>query len=240
MTPTPWHTGRLAGFDIESTGVDVETARIVTAAVIGCGGDQPTDPMTWLVNPGIDIPDEAAAIHGITTEKAQAVGLPAEYAVDQIATLLASYQEDGTPIVAFNARYDYTVLDRECRRYGLKTVAERCGRVGPVIDPYVIDKQLDRWRKGSRKLDAVCSHYGVALGDDAHEATADALACTRVAYKQAARNRQLQVSLPQLMAMQTAWAEEQAASLQEYFRRKDPTAVVEGAWPLVPHRPDGP
>ena len=68
-----WHEGPLAGFDTETTGTDPETARIVTAAVI-VHGPEPVDAR-WLVNPGIDIPAEATAVHGISTETAQAQGL---------------------------------------------------------------------------------------------------------------------------------------------------------------------
>jgi hypothetical protein len=45
----------------------------------------------------------------------------------------------------------------------------------------------------------------------------------------------------ELHDQQIGWAAEQAAGLQEYFRRKDPTAVVRGEWPLlpIPHQQDG-
>jgi DNA polymerase-3 subunit epsilon len=42
-----------------------------------------------------------------------------------------------------------------------------------VVDPLVIDKWLDRYRKGSRKLEAICAHYGAVL-DEAHDADFDA------------------------------------------------------------------
>ncbi|WP_377271875.1 3'-5' exonuclease [Peterkaempfera sp. SMS 1(5)a] len=235
-----WHLGRMASFDVESTGVDVETARIVTASLTMVGGGQPTEATAWLADPGIEIPTEASDIHGITTERARAEGRPAREVVEEIAYLLADALQQRIPIVAMNARYDLTVLDRECRRHGLPTVTERTGGLtGPVIDPYVIDKQVDKYRKGSRKLTALCEHYGVQLGDDAHEAGADALAAARVAYKLAIRFPKLQVDLPQLFVWQQKWAAEQAASLQAYFRRKDPKAVVEGAWPLVPAQTRG-
>lgn len=167
-----WHLGRMAAFDVESTGVNPETARIVTACVVLVGGNQPTQAATWMADPGIDIP-----------------------------TLLDRYVD--------------SVL-------------------WPVIDPYVIDKQVDKYRKGSRKLTALCEHYKVRL-DGAHDAAADAIAAARVAWR-------LGSVFPKLAAMdvealhhaQIEWAAAQAASLQEYFRKKDPAAVVEGAWPLVP------
>ena len=230
-----WLLGPLASFDVESTGVDVETARIVTAALTVVGGGQATQSTTWLADPGIEIPAEATAVHGISTEHAREFGEPAIEVVGSIISLLANQVQAGTPIVAMNARYDLTVLDREARRQGLRPLSDLIGDAPLlVIDPYVIDKQVDRYRKGSRKLTALCEHYGVKLGDDAHDASADALAAVRVAYKLGSRFPQLQVPLAELHQLQVGWAADQAASLQEYLQRKDPAAVVEPAWPLVP------
>ena len=44
-----------------------------------------------------------------------------------------------------------------------------------VIDPFVIDKHIDPYRKGKRTLTAVCEHHGVKQ-TDAHDATGDDLA----------------------------------------------------------------
>jgi DNA polymerase III epsilon subunit-like protein len=47
----------------------------------------------------------------------------------------------------------------------------------------VIDKHLDRFRKGRRTLAAICEAYGVDLpADEAHTAGADALAACRAAW----------------------------------------------------------
>jgi hypothetical protein len=139
-----------------------------------------------------------------------------------------------------NARFDFTILDRECRRYGLPTLEQRLGReVGPVIDTYILDKQVDMFRRGSRKLEALARHYGVTLVD-AHTADADARAAIEVAVAIAQRYRHLQVDAGQLHGWQVQWAAQQAASLEEYKRRTDPKAVVEGAWPVVPYKAPAP
>ena len=230
-----WHLRRLAAFDIESTGVDPETDRIVTAAVSLCGGDRPTESHAWLVDPGVEIPAAATAVHGITTEQARAEGRDAAEAVEEIVTLLAAQLRAGTPVIAFNARYDLTMLDREARRHGVVPLVERVG--GPegllVVDPYVIDKQIDRYRPGKRTLAAVCEHYRVRL-DAAHTANADAIAAARVAWRLAQRVEELRCDLPTLHARQVAWAAEQAASLQAWFAEHGRDEVVEPAWPIVP------
>lgn len=232
-----WHLGRLAAFDTETTGVDVEgEARIVSAAVILVGADKPTDTYTWLINPGIDIPAEASAIHGITTERAVAEGRDAAEAIEEIAAAVAGQLTAGIPIVAMNARFDLTLLDRECRRHGLPTVVDRVPDdvLWPVIDPLIIDKQVDKYRKGKRTLTALCEHYEVVL-EDAHTAEADALATVRLAYKLAVRQPKLRVPVERLHHWQESWAREQAASFQEHCRRTDPDVLIEGAWPMVPY-----
>ncbi|MFG2225350.1 3'-5' exonuclease [Streptomyces sp. NPDC048644] len=231
-----WHTGRLAGYDLETTGPDPETARIVTACVVQCGGGQDTASATWLTDvDGEDIPAEAAAIHGVTTAQARAEGIDLREAVEQILDALSAAMTAGTPLVAMNARYDFTVLDREARRYGMTPLTDRSGKFR-VIDPYVIDKSVDRYRRGSRKLTALCEHYEVRL-DGAHSADADVIAACRVAWRQGTRYAQLAaMSLDELHQAQIEWAAEQAASLEAYFRRKDPKARVERTWPLIPHQ----
>jgi DNA polymerase-3 subunit epsilon len=230
-----WHLGRMAGFDIESTGPDPLTARIVTACVVQVGGGQPTTTANWLTNvDGEEIPAGASAVHGISTERAHAEGVDLRAAVEEILGSLAQVVLAGIPIVAMNARYDLTLLDREAQRYGLDPLP-----MGPVIDPFVIDKEVDRYRPGKRTLTALCQHYEVRL-DGAHSADADAVAACRVAWRQATRYPALTLmTLDELHTAQTKWAAEQAASLQEHFRKKDPAAVVEGAWPLIPRQMEG-
>lgn len=236
-----WHTEPLVGFDLETTGVDVETARIVTAAAVDYKPGDSIDTLAdrsrlWLANPGISIPTEATAVHGVSTEQARANGRAAAQVADEIADVLAAALSTGIPVVAMNGRYDFTVLDRELRRYELRTLWERLGGdvpPGPVIDPFIIDKQADRYRKGSRKLEALAVHYGVTLAA-AHTADADALAAVQVAVAIAEKYPQLQVHPEQLHVWQVWWAAEQAASFQQHLRKTDPYAVIEGEWPLIP------
>lgn len=223
-----WHEGRLAAFDIETTGVDYEEARIVTACVAMVGGGEPTEATTWLLNPGVEIPDGAAEVHGVTTERAQAEGTDPAEGVREIVALLAAALQDGVPIVAFNARFDLTILDREARRYGIEPLDGL-----RVIDPFVLDKHLDRFRKGKRTLEVVCSHYRAEL-DGAHTADSDAVAAARVAWRMGQAPELAGMSLEELHRAQVEWAAEQARSLQDYFRRQGKSERVEPVWPVVP------
>jgi DNA polymerase-3 subunit epsilon len=233
-----WHRGRLAAFDLETTGVSPESDRIVTAAVSLVGEGLDSVSRDWLVDPGVEIPAGATAVHGITTEMARREGRPPAEAVEEITALLAEQVLAGVPVIAFNARFDLTVLDREARRHGVRPLVERVG--GPegllVIDPHVLDKQFDRFRKGKRTLGAVCEHYRVPL-KDAHAANADALAAARVAWRLGQASPELRaLELRELHSHQVAWAAEQAARFQEYLRSNGSVELIEGAWPIVPRR----
>lgn len=235
-----WYQRPMCGFDLETTGPDPTTARIVTACTVRVGKGL-MECLDWLSDvDGQPIPDEAAAIHGITTEKAHADGLDLREVVDQLNTQIRRAAADGLPIVAMNARYDLTVLDREIRRFGMTPFTDLLGNSLLVVDPYVLDKQVDRYRKGKRTLTAACAHYGIQL-EDAHNASADALAACRISWKIANRHRAIgSAPLADLHAQQVTWAAEQAAGLQAHFRKTDPDAVVEGRWPLVPHDDEEP
>lgn len=230
-----WHTRRLAAFDLETTGIDVEQDRVVTAAVSVVGGGEPTASLAWLVDPGVEIPAGASAVHGITTEQARAEGREPAIAIEEITIALAEQQLAGIPIIAFNARFDLTILDREARRHGVVPLIDRIGGADRllVIDPFVIDKQVDRYRRGRRTLTAVCEHHRVPLVD-AHDANADALAAARVAWRMATTMIDIGgAELSELHRQQVAWAAEQAASLEEYFSAQGRPERVEGQWPCV-------
>ena len=104
-----------------------------------------------------------------------------------------------------------------------------------MLDPLVIDKSFDRFRRGKRTLETVAAHYDVDL-DAAHEASADAVAAGRVALAIADRYAdRLPADPDELHSRQVGWAREQAESLTEYFvkiGRLDPEDALDGSWPI--------
>lgn len=229
MSVTPWFT-RLGAFDLETTGVDVREARIVSACVAEIDGEGAiVTRRDWLLDPGVEIPAAAAAVHGITTERARAEGQSAADAVPQILEAVADVLERGVGLTVYNASYDLTVLAAEARRHGLAFPADPA----PIVDPLVIDKQVDRYRKGKRTLELTCAHYGVAL-DDAHDAGADAIAAARLAQAIArAHPRDEPIGAVDLHRRQVEWAAQQQEDFAAYMRRAvDPSWVSDRpAWP---------
>ncbi|MGW1892898.1 exonuclease domain-containing protein [Streptomyces sp. NPDC002004] len=230
-----WHRELLIGFDLETTGTDPREARIVTGALIEVKGGEPVGHREWLADPGVPIPADAVAVHGITNARAAAEGSPADQVADAIAAALVTAWQAGVPVVAYNAAFDLTLLSAELRRYGLPSLRDRLGGVdpAPVIDPYTIDRRVERYRRGKRNLEAVCAEYGTVL-DTAHDAMADALAAARLACAIAERHPKVAALGPaELHRRQIEWYAEWAADFQAFLRRKgDEQAVVEGTWPL--------
>lgn len=233
--PVTWLTSPMIAFDLETTGVDVETDRIVTAAVVMLNRDATAHHTHWLINPGVPIPDAAAAIHGITNEKVQAEGVEPAQAISGVVNVLASALEAGTPVVTMNGVYDLTLLDRESRRHGVPTLTDQLEEVAPILDVRVLDKRVDRYRKGGRKLADLCKTYEVKH-DGAHDATADALAAARVLWRIARRYPEIaQRSPAELHAAQVGWYAEQRADFADYRRRKgEPLADENATWPIRP------
>ena len=228
----PTWTRVIGVFDLETTGVDVASDRIVTAHVglLDAKGAVIL-ARDWIADPGIEIPESAAAIHGVTTAHARAVGAPASDVVEQIADVLRSLLDAGIPVVAYNAAYDFSLLAAESIRHGITPLRDPA----PVIDPLIIDKTYDRYRRGKRTLAAVAEHYAVRL-DDAHQASADAVAAGRIAQALAERFAGLlPPRVEELHTRQIAWARAQAASLTEYFiriGRLEPEERLDGGWPV--------
>lgn len=229
-----WHEGRLCVFDTETTGKDPRTARIVTACVALVGGGRDIEVRSWLVNPGVPIPNEAAAIHGVTTERAQVEGQDPQRSAVEILTALVDAWSQGIPVIIFNAAYDLTVMDQEQRRHDIDPWGMTpWPSAWPVIDPFVIDRYVDPYRRGSRKLVDMCAHYGVRL-DDAHNAEADAVAAGRVAWAIARRYPEIaDMSLASLHTAQAVWHAARQADFRAYLERQGkPADDVSGEWPI--------
>ncbi|MFJ5967939.1 exonuclease domain-containing protein [Streptomyces sp. NPDC093060] len=240
---------RRLAWDTETTGPDPLEDRIVTAAIVARGGGLPDRTLSFLINPGVPIPAEATAVHGVDDARAQAEGADPKAALEEIAHRLAATITCGFPLIAFNQSFDWSILHYDLERHGLATVEDRVAGIPlPLLDPHVIDKQCDRYVKGSgmRKLQPTAERYGVVL-EDWHTAEADALAALLIAEAQFERYPQLNNMGPQqLYAAQRAWRAEQQAGLQEWFRTKaspeqggDPNKVIDGSWPLIPRQRGG-
>lgn len=231
-----WTQDVWLGFDTETTGIDVAGDRIVTAALVVREADGSTpSSRTWLIDPGVEIPEAATAVHGITTAHAREHGAAPAEALDEVAQVIAGALGSGAVLVVFNAAYDLSILRAELSRHGLATLEERLGReVSPVVDPLVVDRKVDRFRKGKKTLEAMGEAYGVAANDSAHTADGDVAHTLAVLEALTARHPQVtEMPAADLHAAQALWHAEWAEDFEGFLRRKGRAdAHVSRAWPV--------
>lgn len=226
---------RALAFDLETTGVEVLEDRIVTASVIRVRPEgQDYTEVNWLVNPGVEIPQGAIDVHGISNERAVAEGVDPKVALQGIIDEFAAAKAHGVPLVGYNLAYDLSLLSSELLRHGFDTPGQ--GTVLPeipVLDAMVIDKFVDPYRKGGRKLTQVAEFYGVPL-ENAHASNADALASALVLRKiLEVHSDKLPADVWDLYYAQVGWRRAQQESLEAYLRRSknDDSIVLEKSWP---------
>ena len=228
---TLWSTRPLVCVDFETTGVDPFTDRVVQVAAVSVAPDgSAEDEWTTIVNPGIEVPDEAAAVHGITTERARTEGTFLVSAFATLAPIVRKAAIGGQAVCIYNARFDWPLAICEAERAGIDWPTG----VG-IVDPYLIDRMCDRFRPGKRKLTLVSEHYRVPLDDeDAHGALADATAAGRVmwalleSYPSIARH-----SLASVMLRQIKGHEVDRQRFVSWMRSNaDPEFDTPPGWPI--------
>lgn len=229
--PANWSEGRLTAFDIESTGVDVATARVVTATVLDIRPRKKPIITNWLTDVGgEEVPAEAEAVHGVSTEHAREHGRPIAEVISEVVGALQFTWDCGVPVIGHNlGNYDLPLLAAECARLGLPAF-----KPGPIVDSMILDRGTDRFRKGKRTLTATCEYYGITLTEeDAHTSAGDALASARLAWK-IARKYPVVGTMP-MRALQewqrtayTEWAE----NFGKYLAKQGKVDDVPREWPM--------
>jgi len=237
-----WLTGDALAFDIESTGVDVFSDRIVTACAVLVGKSGAFFRGRWLLNPGVPIPAGATAVHGITNEKARQDGVAPEHVLPAIHRTLTDAWAEGLPVIIMNAQFDLTMLQAEMRRYEQEPLV-----IGPVLDSLVIDRALDPYRKGKRTLTSLAQHYGVKQ-DGAHSSDGDALTAARIIWKQANTCAEAEIAFEtvggeffrrfgdltreQMQAFQTQAHAQWAGQFEVWLRQQGRPEVINREWPV--------
>lgn len=152
-------------FDLETTGTDILRDRIVEISLIKVNPDGSEVERTRRINPGMAIPKEATAVHGITD--ADVAGEPS---FKQIAHSLAELFT-GCDIAGFNSnRFDVPMLDQEFSRAEVDF---------DFSEVKFIDVQTIFHKKEPRTLVAAYKYYCGKDLEDAHSANAD----TRATYE---------------------------------------------------------
>jgi DNA polymerase-3 subunit epsilon len=165
---TSWYqSDTVRSLDTETTGVDPFTDRIVTAAIVDIHPGRRPETIHWTIDPGQEIAEEATAVHGYTRARvldlvggegrALRVGggtsdqMDVDGALFEIAMLTAQAMAREIPVVVANAPYDLTLLEAELGRHDIDTLASRPAGIRGVVDPMVLDRAYDTYRKSCYK-----------------------------------------------------------------------------------------
>lgn len=172
----PWVDLPIALMDVETTGRDAATDRIVELGIVIGRRGEIIAQHEWLVNPGCPIPAEAQAVHKISDEMVADKPPFAAIARDVARAL------NGVIPAAYNAPFDRGFVLTELGRAGIEGDLLPPSLKPSVewLDPLVWARELQKYEKG-KTLGDVTRRLGIAL-DDAHRATADAEAALRVLY----------------------------------------------------------
>ena len=155
-------TKPLVFFDLETTGVNIATDRIVEISILKIFPNGTQESKRWLVNPEIEIPAHVTAVHGITNEKVVNEPTFKELA-DKINEMIGD-----ADLAGFNSnRFDIPLLAEELLRAGIDFDME---------NRKAIDVQVIFHKKEQRTLSAGYKFYCGKDLEDAHSAEADTLA----------------------------------------------------------------
>jgi DNA polymerase III subunit epsilon len=165
---TSWYlSDTVRSLDFEATGVDATTEHAVTAAIVDIHPDRRPEVIHWTLDPGVEVPTEAVEVHGYTRDRVlDLVGGPGralrvgggtstsmtvDGALAEIAGLVAMAMHTEVPLVVANAPYDLTLLEAELGRHGIDSLTCRPSGIRGVVDPMVIDRAFDTYRKACYK-----------------------------------------------------------------------------------------
>lgn len=221
-----WPTGEVLGLDFETTGIDRFNDVPVSYALVSVVEGVVVRSWSGLIDPGRDIPDEAAAVHGISTEQAREEGMPLCVAMSLVSDAVLAASARGVPLAGMKLDYDLTMLETQARDLlGAGPVAR--GWCGPVLDAGVIDRHFDPERRGRRTLSDLCLHYGIEISH-AHDAVVDATASIEVLFALAVRHDELwSGDLDRLHHEQITWH-------RDWTRDCDSWRIAEGKIPMDP------
>ncbi|QSS96460.1 3'-5' exonuclease [Psychroflexus sp. ALD_RP9] len=165
-------------FDLETTGVNVTKDRIVEISILKVFPNHNKESYTWRVNPGIPIPPETTAVHGISDKDVEN-----EPSFNELAPKIQQLLE-GADLAGYNSnRFDIPLLAEEMLRTEIDFDLDKVK---------AIDVQTIFHKKEKRTLEAAYKFYCNKNLNDAHSAEADTNATYEVLKSQLDRYEDLQ------------------------------------------------
>ena len=168
----------LCFFDLETTGINVSSDRIVEISVLKIYPNGNKESRTWLVNPGIKIPQEAINVHGISNEM-----VVNEPNFSEIAHEIKS-MINNCDLAGYNSdKFDIPLLAEELLRADIDF---------DIDNIHTIDVQNIFHKMEQRTLAAAYKYYCGKILDNAHSSKVDTLATYEVLESQLKKYSELE------------------------------------------------
>ncbi|WP_435255144.1 exonuclease domain-containing protein [Tenacibaculum sp. A30] len=176
-------------FDLETTGINIAKDRVVEISILKVFPNGNKESKTWLVNPEIEIPAEATAVHGITNEK-----VVTEPTFKELAGKINEMISD-SDLAGFNSnRFDIPLLAEELLRAGIDF---------DMNNRKAVDVQTIFHKKEQRTLSAGYQFYCGKDLEGAHSAEADTNATYEILLAQVDRYDDLENTVEALSEFST-------------------------------------
>ena len=175
----------LAIIDLETTGINVATDKIIEIAIVKLLPDGTTLNKRKFINPQIPIPKSSSDVHGITNEMVKDAPV-----FKQVANEIKQYL-DNCDLGGYNSnRFDIPMLVEEFLRAGLEFSME--GR--KLIDVQKIFHSMEQ-----RTLAAAYKFYCDKALTNAHSAEADAMATLEILHAQVVRYPEIGITIESIL-----------------------------------------
>lgn len=179
-------TRPLVFFDTETTGVDAAKDRIIEISLLKLFSDCKEEIKTFRINPGIPIPAEATAVHGIKDEDVKDKPSFAE-----IAPTLLDILKD-SDLCGYNLlKFDFPLLRMEFSRNNIEY---------NTIGINLIDPMRIFMKNEPRDLTAALKFYCNEDLTDAHSAEADIIATKKILLAQISKYNDVPKTVTELSA----------------------------------------
>ncbi len=166
----PWMEQSFLAIDVETTGLEAASNRVIELALVPFNYSDDTKPFSQLFSVGESLSPEIVQITGITDAMLKNQPSFAEH-----ADVCLRMMERASFVVAYNAKFDRPFLESEMAR--VKRVLPQV----PWIDPFIFICEIDRYKRG-KKLSDSAKRWGVSL-ENAHRALSDAQAAGHLLLK---------------------------------------------------------
>lgn len=153
-------------FDLETTGIQPLEDGIVEIGAVKFIDGSPTKDFCYLINPGMPIPADAKAVHGISDEDVKN-----EPPIQDVMGSFTEYCGD-LPLVAHNAKFDFKFLEAAVKRTKCKAPK------GQILDTYGLAKKVFPGMINYR-LETLTKHFDFP-NTVFHRASEDAEYCGKV------------------------------------------------------------